>query len=320
MTEPIIQLKKIKNEILFKNILKEKSKKKRITVIIYVLCHSGNDFEATVFCNKMNKECDRGCTYRKHRLKQSKYFENEFYFWWLENSKTELLPSVRWIGAVVPHYKTKTKEDIDFYEISRSMGNKDFYSFRGSPDDCLNTHPGGMFLLNKTLEKIGLVNSNINNMRVTYFNYWLMSVNALNDYSNYIELIRSLWENDISLSSLMNKNSMYPLTKLNSQQLMNKIGFPHYTFHTFILERLHKIILTSLGYICDNDREYNPDMIITNMNDTEDTEDIDDIINNIKSKNTFVLNSDRTINYTVGDKISKTINLVSGETLIPVFT
>lgn len=356
---------------LYKSIVKSKTSKKSepsdnklivnittnpfTTVIIYVLCHSGNESEADNFCYNMNTNIS--CVYKKHKLKQTKYFENDFYLWWLENEKIELEANVKWIGIIVPHYRSKIKNNIDFYQLSKNMGNRDYIGLAGCNNDNMKTHPGAMSLLNKTLKEIELSNKTIQNMRVSYFNYWLMSVEALKDYSIYVKKIYNLWEgiqDEESLSDkdstyvrnylrlLMNGNSSYPLRKINSVDLMEKTGFSYYTFHTFILERMHKIILTSLGYVCDINREYNPEINVieaniycpTNINITQI------ISNKIKNKLTFTVNSNLlkeilslktlellpskipqklTIRYTLGTKIIKTININYGERLIPTF-
>src|ERR1700683_4956958 len=87
-------------------------------VLVYVLCHDGNENEADIFCNRMNT--NSACYYKKHKLRQSKYFENEFYLWWLQNEDTELVSDIKWVGLIVPHYRTKINE-IDFLKISKTM-------------------------------------------------------------------------------------------------------------------------------------------------------------------------------------------------------
>lgn len=303
----------------------------QVSVIIYVLCHDGNESQADEFCFNMNTKVE--CLYKKHKLKQSKYFENEFYFWWTNNSDKELLPSVKWIGLIVPHYTTKVSP-VNFYDISKNMGDRDYYGLKTCDNDCVTCHPGGLNLLNETLKKVGLITSTITNFRCTYCNYWLMSVNALNDYSNYVLKIYNIWDGefkDNELSNLMNGNSMYPLRAMTSEKLLLKTGFTYYTFHPFLLERMNKLILTSLGYLCDVKREYNPNMIVVKSTVfcSEELDVTELISNKIHSKLSFKVNSsllpDRTLKFdnlliTYCLKgILKTINIPSKTVMVPVF-
>ena len=173
-----------------------------------------------------------------------------------------------------------------------------------------------------------------------------MSKEALILYSSYVVYIKKLWENNLSnveinelninklnLSALekeMNGNSDY--FNLNSEILKEKTGFPYYTYHTFLLERMHKIILVSNGFQCSDIIEYNPDVNILSailiINDKEFN-----IIDKIKElfgtysqftiTNKFfseITESDAflTINFTIGNITSK-IQAFYGETLASVY-
>lgn len=302
-----------------------------MSVVVYVLCHDGNEREADNFCDRMNNNIN--CVYKKYLLRQSKYFENDFYFWWLEGGENEVRPEIKWIGLIVPHYMTKIGE-VNFYKLSKNMGEREYFGFASCSNDSMKSHPGGMNLINKTLKKLGLINSEIHGLKATYYNYWLMTTKALKDYSLWVQKFYNLWDGiskDEELHYSMNRNSNYPLKKLTPQQLLVKTHFPYYTFHTFILERMHKIVLSSLGYLCEINREYNPDIeileaIIYSPNPTNVTNIIS---NKIKNKLTFQINSrlltninskitHTTITYSL-NTIIKTITIQPNTILLPVF-
>jgi len=226
-------------------------------ILVYVLCHSKTEFITDLFCLKHN--IPGKCICKKHLLKQSKYFENEFYFWWIDNNQIELeqLPNIKYIGLIVAHYVKKTGNKIDFVSIAEQMGKQDFYGILNNNNDSLNTHPLGLSLMNQSVKLLGLSADSFESMRVTHCNYWLMTVDALNKYSREIKKLCELWETS-NICTLLNSDSTYSLKKLTKRELLEKTGFPYYTYHPFILERMHKIVLVSLGFRCDEHVEYNP--------------------------------------------------------------
>ena len=237
-------------------------------IIVFVLCHSGNIKEASNFCRKsstLHENESPICLYLRHELKQSKYFENEFFFWWHENKDKILFKvrSVKWIGCITPHYSTKTKSTLNFIKISQNMeGNKSFFAPLIENMESIRCHPRGIHYFNETMKQLGIIkDKKISMFKASFCNYWLMDLEALNNYSEVIVEIKNLWEsNNFIYRNHIHGDPKYFNAKMDKDKLMDKIGFSHYTYHPFLMERMNKLILISMGYKCSNEREYNPDM------------------------------------------------------------
>lgn len=245
---------------------------KKMNISVYVPSHLGNSDIVKSFCTL---NTNSNCKFNEFNLNQSKYWENDFFLWVNDNNDELKTP---FIGFIVSHYKKKLGRNIDFYKESLNMGLNHFKGFKEESSDCLQYHKKGIFLMNQTLDLLGLKNNlYINTIRCTYYNYWIMSREALILYSKYVLYIKKLWENNITdeefnlfsrvsklnlplLEREMNGNSEY--INLPSKILQEKTGFKHYTYHTFLLERMHKIILVSNGFQCSDIIEYNPDVTV----------------------------------------------------------
>lgn len=235
-----------------------------MNITVYVPYHDNNINIVYNFCKENTTD---KCKFKEFELEQSKYWENLFF-----TSIKEDQLETPWIGFITPHYKKKLGYEIDFYQESLKMGNQSFKGFREENSDCLQMHPNGINLMNITLDLLNLKNNNnINTFRCSHFNYWIMSKEALIIYSKKVIEIINLWESNKELNEELNKDSFY--RNLNNNILEKKTGFRHYTYHTFLLERMHKIILVSNGFKCSNIIEYNPDIIINSailiINDKE---------------------------------------------------
>ena len=84
---------------------------------------------------------------------------------------------------------------------------------------------------------LDISNVKYNLIPIFWNNYWMCKSNILNNYIDFFINFVNIIDKNIELTNLINLNAYYG-GNLNSEQLLKITGFPYYTYHCFILERL----------------------------------------------------------------------------------
>jgi hypothetical protein len=178
-------------------------------------------------------------------LKQSKYFENEFFFWYANNNINN--KEYSHIAFIVPHFIHHTKE-TNLLNISENM-NDELYHPLIHGVDTLSYHPHLRIIFCKTIEHLGYGNFDelitTRSFNVNYRNYWVMETNTLYKFAKVICKVRDYFETDNIIKPLLMQNANHG-SLLPKEKLLEMCGVPYYPHHTFVMERLHNIIIKNI--------------------------------------------------------------------------
>ena len=70
-----------------------------------------------------------------------------------------------------------------------------------------------------------------------YCNLWATNSSNLQQYLIFFNSAKNICDNDENIKNVFNTNAQYA-GLLQPTQLKQKIGFPYYTWHCFVFERL----------------------------------------------------------------------------------
>lgn len=121
----------------------------------------------------------------------------------------------------------------------------DVVMFCKQADDYLKyteeQHPGFMNIFTKICDKLGLEIKD--KLPTVYSNFFVAKADVYKDYVKLLELAIDIMETDPVIKELCWQDASYK--GLSSEDLKKYTGLDHYTFHTFILERLMSVWLVN---------------------------------------------------------------------------
>jgi hypothetical protein len=200
-------------------------------VLVYVLFHN-DETEA-----RARKDFGKYSWVKLHRIQSSKYCESIIFPYLLLND-------IEWktydyVGIITYSFTDKQKKSylknvINSIHANIIDDNIDVIGLHGikSKKTIFNSHPGIEEHLRSLIVQIGAVNS-YNNLTGFYNNYWIAKVHVFRSYLRFFDIAHKLIENN----PLLNSDSGYKKTT-NQNTLISNFGYPYYTWHPFICERL----------------------------------------------------------------------------------
>jgi hypothetical protein len=70
-----------------------------------------------------------------------------------------------------------------------------------------------------------------------YSNYWIAKTHSFRSYLPFVRDMIHVMEKDTYIQNILNENALY-FERIDKEKLIQIFGFPYYTYHPFILERL----------------------------------------------------------------------------------
>ncbi|AYV84476.1 MAG: hypothetical protein Hyperionvirus26_31 [Hyperionvirus sp.] len=203
-------------------------------ILFYIICHDDNSY------NRIAKY--QSYSYVKIiRIETTKYLESNIFFY-LDANRTEWTHK-KYIGFLTYSFEQKTKPlDVIYKDVSQAATNTDkLFTFRAGRNLAHDLHGSIRQIFDYTLPKMEIKSINYSNVPAFYSNYWMTSPTLMSKYVNFALKYISILENkqDTHLQNLLNKNANY--LKKPTPQIIKAMGFPYYTNHCFVLERLPAI-------------------------------------------------------------------------------
>jgi hypothetical protein len=168
------------------------------------------------------------------------------------------LPNVDNIGFLTPSFLKKTR--IPLHEL-RNIELEEHticgFIWNGTEKNCLaqaKTSHGPVFqkLWNRILELLGYVHLIGKDFLCSYCNMWLANRTIVENYLVFIQrVMTTMLEFTGHWKTLLESNSKYPGKLVLNNQIKTRTGFPHYTFHAFLAERMIGLfaMLKSYSYL-----------------------------------------------------------------------
>ena len=155
------------------------------------------------------------------------------------------VPDVDNIGFLTPSFLKKTKISLHELQNIELEGNTICgFVWNGTEKNCLaqaRSSHGPIFqkLWNRILETLGYVHLIGKDFLCSYCNMWLANRNVVESYLVFIQrVMTTMLEFTGHWKTLLESNSKYPGKLVLNNQIKNRTGFPHYTFHAFLAERM----------------------------------------------------------------------------------
>lgn len=235
------------------------------SILIGIVCHDTESRnEAITLRDKIFDEFDA------HIIevdRYSMYFENQAFS---ELSKLALTKDYKYVGLVTYSFGRKIfsnlmeiilelkakliMNDVDiltFFNIDYYTVNNNIIKAKGVIDVARYFH-GDVFVetWNLLLKRLGFSYDEIKACQVLmqgfFCNYWVARKNVFLSYVHIHGNALSLMETDDDIKQLALSDSKYQ-GKLSKEHLMSISGFPYYTLHTFLLERLPSFYFAQQG-------------------------------------------------------------------------
>jgi hypothetical protein len=182
------------------------------------------------------------------RIDETKYFESIF-FNYLSNNRNEWTHK-KYVGMVTYSFESKNKqnilsilEKIEKYSITEkvifALGHFVFPQL----SDHINYQHNTSAIMEYLLK---IFNINCNYEKCIFFacNYWMASPVYILEYIYFYQACMYFCENDKNIIKLLNEKAHYK-GKCSSKKLLQICGFPHYTHHCFVFERLPCVFFNS---------------------------------------------------------------------------
>lgn len=202
-------------------------------VIIYVVYHDDNSYAMALSTFGGFKWA------RLISIPSTKYCES-IVFGFLEQNKDEWQNS-HFVGIVTYSFTKKIPIETLVNVIDDICCQKynefDIIGLRGLDEPIEKSHPGIEVPLTVLIEAMGKQTIKLSEVRPFYSNYWLAKPNVFRHYLRFFKEIKNIMEENTTLSNILNQNSGYPRPR-NARDLIATFGYPWYTWHPFISERL----------------------------------------------------------------------------------
>jgi hypothetical protein len=222
-------------------------------ILIYIIYHDDNSYN----------QCEwlKDISYIKYfKTKSTKYFESEIFFYLYDNKD-------EWINKNFVGFITY-KVNINFYDIdmiSIKYNDYDTIAFNNNTGGNMYNgtapyHPELLNIYNKVFNLMNLNNEiNYHIIPIFFNNYWMCKSSILHKYLYFFMTFINIINRNTELTNLINLNAYYD-GNLKPKQLLKITGFPYYTYHCFILERLPCFYFTYYKYnlklLYYNEEEY----------------------------------------------------------------
>jgi hypothetical protein len=198
-------------------------------MIIYVIYHDDDSYKiahSTFSEYPWAKLC---------KIQSSKYCENAIFDYLQKNDSWD---QQDFVGIITYSYSPKcslpkllnTVANINQYD------NVDLIALRYVDQHIYEHHAGLPSHIISIMVKMGYDNINYDEIKPFYSNYWIAKPAVMKEYIKFFNKVRDLMEHDPVISITINGNSGY-LKQVTEQQKI-AFGYPWYTWHPFVLERM----------------------------------------------------------------------------------
>lgn len=154
-----------------------------------------------------------------------------------------LIPDVKTIGFITPSlfYKTHIKHIDELFQYSFQPTT--IYGFVFNYEQCIadakkNHGPIFQTLWEHMVEELGYHDYSQKDFLNCYCNMWVAESSIVKEFLKLVQSANTILSSaPLHIQSLLHSDSQYK-GKILPSALLEKFGYPHYTFHTFLLERL----------------------------------------------------------------------------------
>lgn len=210
-----------------------------LNILIYLIYHDDRSYEVI--------EKYKDLPYVKLYFNETtKYFESRIFRYLLEN-KNEWIGK-DYVGILTYSFERKIRTNLEilFTRLTETIitNNSDLIIFYNTniPNVSVGSivHPKQNEIFNHVLPKFDYnLPINYRNIPAFFCNYFVTKTKWMEKYVEFaIKFMEYLDDSsDIYLQNLLNSNSCY-IGKVKKEKLLEITGFPYYTHHPFIMERL----------------------------------------------------------------------------------
>lgn len=215
-----------------------------INLLIYIIYHDDVSYEHIKKYNDYHYV-------KLIRIVTTKYFES-IIFRYLNENKDEWI-NRKYIGILTYSFEKKLSITLDdIYKTIKDIYYKwDFHliTLFNSSRMSRSFHGNIKKILDYTLSLFGCILP-IPYYKIPFFccNYWITTPYWMQLYIAFTLKFIDKLEKIPYLKILANSDARYKNGKLEPQQLMKLIGYPYYTHHSFVLERLPSIFFWYHGF------------------------------------------------------------------------
>lgn len=205
--------------------------------LVYYLFYSDEDISAFEHPNIIPIQLQPGTI----------FFESQGYL------NIGIIPDAQYIGFITPSlfYKTHIQNVEELFQIRTEPST--IYGFVFNYENCLSDtikNHGDTFktLWEYMIEELGYSEHLQTDFMNCYCNMWIAESAIVKRFLECIKRAAGiLTDASGEIRTLLNSDSLYE-GKIPSSVLLEKFGFPHYTYHTFVLERLIGFFATLHSY------------------------------------------------------------------------
>jgi hypothetical protein len=180
----------------------------------------------------------RNGLFRPVYLPQNKYYEG----WTMAGDWSNL--KADWVGHITYSYKTKIPA-FDFEKVvewySETVDVIGLFKCSSTVNMYVKTekhHKGFMRIWTRLIHLLGYGDVRKYPEPIEFYrNYWIMRKELFLKYSEVVKRAMELMEEDDVLREWANEDSSY-VGNNSTEVLLEVSGYPYYTFHSFIIERL----------------------------------------------------------------------------------
>lgn len=186
-------------------------------------------------------------------LPNDKYFENAVFQYHLDN--LDKVQDYECVGHVTYSYQNKGPGyDFDLLASKYLLSNAcDFVALRSAKLHNLykfaeTWHPGFLKVWERLIYLLGYGDFRKYPVPYSFYcNYWMTKKDTFTKYAHLVVRAMKLMDTDPLLKDLSNRDSGYQGTMktLPKEKLIAMTGYPYYTFHPFVLERLPCFFVTA---------------------------------------------------------------------------
>jgi hypothetical protein len=218
-------------------------------ILIYLIYHDNKSYEVI-------KKYENYPYIKIFYNQSTKYFESYIY-WYLHKNKHEW-QGMDYVGMLTYSFMSKINIKLDelYQRVLQSLHTTDYdlISFYNFPFNMLRSFHGKIGeIFNSTLHEFGFkVPINFSNVYVFFCNYWITKPYLMSEYLDFATKYMTKLDNQNNkyLQLALNSNSGYTKVrgaKLLPERLMQIAGFPYYTHHAFVMERLPCLFFWNKG-------------------------------------------------------------------------